>query len=80
MSQSTKELKSELEKSVAHLQTLRDEVRAKLRKATIEAKGRWKKLEPELEALEPSTKDVSDAPRAAAAKGVHALREFLTSL
>jgi hypothetical protein len=80
MSQTTKELKSEVEKTVALLQTLRDEVRVKVRLAGMDAKDRWKALEPELAKVERATQEVSEAARDAATKGVKALKEFLASL
>ncbi|HXN31278.1 MAG TPA: hypothetical protein VN894_05425 [Polyangiaceae bacterium] len=77
MGQTAKEPKSDLEKNVALLQTLRDEARVEVRLRKTEAKDR---LEPELEALERATHDASEAGRAAATKGVNALKEFLASL
>ena len=52
MSQTTKELKSEVKKSISLLYTLRDEVKVKLHLAGMDAKDEWRKLEPQIAKLE----------------------------
>ncbi len=80
MTLSKENLKVEIDKTVAHLQTLRDEARVKVRLAGMEAKDRWNALEPELAKIEQAAKDTSEAAHAAAAKGLRSLKDFLGSL
>jgi hypothetical protein len=81
MSQTTDDLKAEFKKSVALLQTLRDEVRLKIHLAGLDAKDRWNKLEPKLEtAVEKATGEVTEASRAVVDEAVTALKEFRASL
>jgi hypothetical protein len=81
MSQTTNDLKTEFKKSVALLQTLRDEVRLKIHLAGLDAKERWNKLEPRLEtAVEKAAGEVTEASRAVVDEAVHALKEFRASL
>jgi hypothetical protein len=76
MSQTTQELKTELEKSVALLKTLRGEVRVKLHLAGMDVKDRWEKLQPHLDAAEHAAKEASDASRAAVVEAVKTLKAF----
>jgi len=80
MSESTKDLKAELDKTVAHLKTLREEARVKVHLAGMEAKDRWNKLEPELDKVQDAAKEATDAAKHAATKGLNSLKEFLSSL
>jgi len=81
MNQMTRDLKSELEKSAALLRKLRDEVRVQLHLGGLEAKEEWRRLEPRLEAvLDRTTREVSDASRAAAAEITDAVRRLRESL
>ncbi len=52
MSQTTKELKNEVKRSISLLYTLRDEVKVKLHLAGMDAKDEWRKLEPQIAKLE----------------------------
>jgi hypothetical protein len=74
------DLKAELEKSVSLLKTLRDEARVKLHLAGMDAKSKWKELEPHLDAVEDAAKQASDASHAAVVKGVESLKAFLKGL
>jgi hypothetical protein len=80
MSQTTKDLKAELDKSVALLKTLRGEVGLKLHLAGMDAKDRWIKLQPNLDAVERAAKEVSDASHAAVVSALKTLKEFRESL
>jgi hypothetical protein len=80
MSTTKEDLKAELDKTVAALQTLRDEARVKVRLAGMDAKDRWNKLEPEIEKAERAAKEAGDAAHQAATKGLHSLKDFLKSL
>jgi ElaB/YqjD/DUF883 family membrane-anchored ribosome-binding protein len=77
MSQTTTNVKAELEKSAALLRTLRDEVRVQLHLSGMEAKDAWHKLEPSLEsALERAVKDVTDGSHAVLAELTEAHRKL----
>jgi hypothetical protein len=80
MSESTKELKAELDKTVAHLQALREEARVKVHLAGLEAKDRWNKLEPELDKVQDAAKEATEAAKHAATKGLNSIKEFLSSI
>ncbi len=80
MSQTTIELKKELKKSLALLQTLRDEVRVKLHLAGMDAKGQWKKLEPRLKEVEHAAEEITEASRTAVVDAVKKLKKFRDSL
>jgi hypothetical protein len=80
MSQTTNELKAELKKSLALLNTLRDEVRVSLHLAGMEAKDRWNKIEPRLNDVERAARDASEASRAAVAEALKVLKDFRASL
>jgi hypothetical protein len=77
----TKELKAELDKSVALLRTLRDELRVKAHLASMSAKDQWRDLEPRLEdALSRATREVSEASKQAVADATEALKKFRSSI
>ena len=81
MSHTTEELKSEIQKSLGLMRTLRDEVRVKLHLAGLDAKDEWKKLEPQLEHIEHVAVELTEATRAAAAdagKKLNAIRAKLS--
>jgi len=80
MKETAKELKAELDKSVALLRTLRDEVKVKLHLAGMDAKARWRELEPRLQTAVEAAKDASDASRKAVGEAVDALKKFRASL
>jgi uncharacterized protein YhaN len=78
----TNELKNEIEKSLAQMQALRDEVRLKLHLAGMDAKDEWRKLEPQLADVERAAGNLTDVTRHAvedAVKRLKKLRERLAS-
>jgi hypothetical protein len=82
MSQTTTELKKEIEKSLSLMRTLRDEVRVKLHLAGMDAKDEWNKLEPRLDEIEQAATAFTESTRAAVAdaiKEVSKLRSKLSS-
>jgi CheY-like chemotaxis protein len=79
MSEATNELKKDLQMSLAHLQTLRDEVRVKLHLAGKDLKDQWSKLEPHLEEVEQAAKNLSEVSRAAVVDALKRLEEFSAS-
>ncbi|WP_437543878.1 hypothetical protein WME95_35045 [Sorangium sp. So ce327] len=76
----TSELKSDLNKSLESLQTLRDEIRVRLHLAGMDAKDAWDKLEPKLLDAEKLADDVSEASRHALREIVEKVKEFRSSL
>ena len=84
MSQTTKELKSEVKKSISLLYTLRDEVKVKLHLAGMDAKDEWRKLEPQIAKLEAgvdqAAEDVSGATQDAVDDIVKRLQKIRASL
>jgi hypothetical protein len=80
METATTQLKGDIKKSLDALRTLRDEVRVQVHLAGMEAKERWGKLEPSLEAVERAAQEATESSREAVNETVKLLREFLTSL
>jgi LPS O-antigen subunit length determinant protein (WzzB/FepE family) len=81
MSETTADLKNELQKSLGLLKTLRDEVRVRLHLASMDIKDQWKKIEPRLEDAEKkAVEQVSEASRAALTEAVKRLEKFRASL
>ena len=80
MSDTANELKSELKKSLSHLQTLRDEVRVRLHLASMDLKDQWNKLEPHLADVEKKAVDASEASRTLIHDAVKKLEKFRASL
>ena len=80
MSQTTTDLKNELDRSLTLLRTLRDEIRVKLHLAGLDARDRWKQLEPRLAEAEHIATQVTEASRAALADAVTRIKQFRDSL
>ena len=80
MSQTTQELKAEIEKTLGLMRTLRDEVRVKVHLADMDAKRAWNKLEPYLSEVERTASDFGEATRTAASEAVKRLTELRSSL
>jgi hypothetical protein len=80
MSDTTRELKNELKKSLDLFRTLREEVRVKLHLGGMDVKEQWNKLEPRLEDVERKAEELTDASRAAVAEAVKRLRKLSSSL
>jgi hypothetical protein len=79
MSRTTNDLRIELQKSIALMKTLRDEVRVSLHLAGMEAKDRWNKLESHLLEVERAAHDTTDASRRAVGEAVTAIKDFRDS-
>jgi hypothetical protein len=60
------EMKQEIDKAVAQLRTIRDEIRVHLHLAGKDAQDAWNRLEPSLGELEQKMGQVSDATKAKA--------------
>jgi hypothetical protein len=80
MSDTTTELKNEIQKSLGLMRTLRDEVRVKLHLAGMDAKDEWKKLEPKLQEAERAASEATEATRTAIADAVRRLSKLSSSL
>lgn len=80
MSQTTTELKQEIQKSLGLMCTLRDEIRVRLHLASLDAKEEWRKLEPELADIERAASDLTEATGTAIAQTVKRLSKLRSSL
>jgi hypothetical protein len=80
MSQTTEELKTEIQKSLGLMRTLSDEVRVKLHLAGMDAKDEWRKLEPKLQEVERAASEATEATRTAIADVVRRLSKLTSSL
>lgn len=80
MADMANDLKNELKKSLATLQTLRDEVRVKLHLANMDLKDQWNKLEPHLADVEKKAEEVTEASRGILNEAVKKLEKFRASL
>jgi hypothetical protein len=80
MGDTTGDLKKELEKRLATLQSLRDEVRVRMHLANMDLKEQWKKLEPHLEEVEKKAGELTDASKTALTEAVKRLEKFRGSL
>jgi vacuolar-type H+-ATPase subunit H len=77
MTEAGKELKAELEKSLAHLATLRDEVKVRMHLASMDLKKQWDELEPRIRAAtEQARRDVSSASQALVTEVTEALKKL----
>lgn len=80
MSQTTTELKTEIQKSLDLMRTLRDEVRVKLHLAGMDAKDEWQKLEPHLLDVERAADEFSEAAHKAVSDAVKRLSKLASSM
>ena len=81
MSETSKDLKAELEKSIARLATLRDEVRVRAHLGSLDLKKQWDELEPRIEsAIDRATQDVSSASHAVLREVTEALDKLKARL
>ncbi len=80
MSQTTDDLRQQLNKSLDELKHLRDEIRVKLHLASMDAKSRWEKLEPRFTEAEQHVRDAGERARHAVADVIKAFKSFSSSL
>ena len=81
MSGTTQDLKAELEKSVALLRTLGDELRVRVHLAGMDVKQQWNALEPRIQtAVEHAAREVSEASCTAVKDVNEALKKLKASL
>jgi hypothetical protein len=74
------DFKTEVHKSLELLRTLRDEVRVTIHLAGMEAKDRWRQLEPHLEDVERAAREATEASRTAVVEAVSSLKSLRDSL
>ena len=58
------DLETQVRKSLAELEAVRDEIRVNLHLAKMDAKDKWKELEPHLEGAKSLAREASHAARA----------------
>jgi hypothetical protein len=81
MDDTGKKVGAELEKNLAQLSALRDEVRVKAHLAKMDVKDRWRELEPRIAAVfEQAGKSASEASHAAVDEAIQALKKLRASL
>lgn len=80
MATGTDEILQSLNKSLAELRQIRDEIRVKLHLANLEAKERWTALEPRLAEAEKHVREAGEAARNAVGEIVKAFRAFSSNL
>jgi rubrerythrin len=66
--------------NLGKLKTLRDEIRVDLHLAGMEAKDKWKEMEPKFREAERLVEDVSDVSRRALEEMVEHFKQFRESL
>jgi hypothetical protein len=76
----TNELKTEIEKGLAQMQTLKDEVRVRLHLAKMDAKDEWNKLEPQLADVERKATELTEATQRAVSDAVKRLAKLRDKL
>jgi dsDNA-specific endonuclease/ATPase MutS2 len=80
MNQPMTEQETELQESLARLQTLRDEVRVKLHLAGMDAKDEWQKLEAHIANVENAAQEFSEAAHARIVELLKKIEKFSSSL
>jgi hypothetical protein len=75
-----KQMRDWMQQNLGKLETLRDEIRVDLHLAGMDAKDKWKEMEPKLRDAEKLLDNVSDASRKAMEEMVEGFRKFRESL
>jgi hypothetical protein len=76
----SKQMRDWMQQNLGKLTTLRDEIRVDLHLAGMDAKDKWKELEPKFRDAERIAEEVSDASRKAMEEMVERFRSFRESL
>ena len=77
----SEDVKSEVNKGIQQLGTLRDEVKLHLHLASLDAKQEWnEKLEPRINELQSSAQHMSDASRVAVTDLVKRVEQFYAKM
>jgi len=74
------ELKTQVQDSVQRIRQLRDEIRIDLHLASLDAKDRWRTLEPKLEDAERFGREISEASKSALQEISRSYEEFRYAL
>lgn len=74
--EATNEIKQHLRESLRLLRTLRDEIRLEVHLAGMEAKEKWKSIEPRVEHAERMARNASDASMKALHDTIDAVKNF----
>jgi ElaB/YqjD/DUF883 family membrane-anchored ribosome-binding protein len=78
---SSQDTKAELDKTLAKLGELRDELRVKVHLASLDAKDEWRKLEDRVQhVVDEAKREATDMSRKAATEAMKALEKFRASL
>jgi hypothetical protein len=81
MNDTGKQMRTEMEANVEQLCTLRDDVRVKLHLAKMDAKDRWRELEPRITAvLDQAARSTSAVSRQVVTDAIHALEKLRDSI
>lgn len=80
MSQTTDDMKADLQKNLESLQTLRDEIRVRIHLAGMEVKDLWNKLEPRLLEAERLAEEATETSRTALHDLLEKAKELRSSL
>jgi len=75
-----KQMRDWMHENLGKLKTLRDEIRVDLHLAGMDAKDKWKEMEPKFRDAEKLVEDVSDASRKAMDEMVEHFRTFRESI
>lgn len=75
-----KQLRDWMQQNLGKLKTLRDEIRVDLHLAGMDAKDKWKEMEPKFRDAEKLAEEVSEASRKAMDDMVEHFRNFRESL
>ena len=63
MTESKSKLEDEVRKGIAELETMRDEIRVNLHLAALDAKDKWRDLEPRVEHVKTFAREATKAAR-----------------
>jgi hypothetical protein len=80
MNEPKSDVKTDMNKTLSHLQTLRDEVRVRLHLAGMDAKDEWGKLDPLIAQVEGAAHEASEATQRAALDLVERLEKLRAKL
>ena len=81
MNATSKHMRTEMEANLEQLRTLRDDVRVKLHLAKMDAKDRWRELEPRVTAvLDQAARSTSAVSRQVVTDAIHALEKLRDSI
>jgi hypothetical protein len=75
-----KQMRDWMQQNLGKLKTLRDEIRVDLHLAGMDAKDKWKEMEPKLRDAEKLLDNVSETSRKAMEEMVEGFRKFRESL